>query len=236
STTGAGKIPVGPRCRAAPTYRRRRPPGLRLTRRRRMCTHARKDGPRRRHAAARNPEPRYGQEMPDEQAAHTLDAARHRRPRTRTSVSTLQALASGVMRLRTRLWRCSPPKRLPPCSRFLNPGCASAPPRVRCPAPSSASTCASAPATLSRSSAPDTAPPPPGALAAQRRNEPTEEQMAYAERLARTWRARFKKPDGTWASKSGFDTKEAALHWAEEQEAEVRRRTWISPEDSEVAF
>jgi len=60
--------------------------------------------------------------------------------------------------------------------------------------------------------------------------------MAYAERLARTWRARFKKPDGTWASKSGFDTKEAALHWAEEQEAEVRRRTWISPEDSEVAF
>src|SRR5699024_4993614 len=219
-----------------PTYRRRRPPGLRLTGSMRMCTYARLDCPRQRHSASLDTQLRHWQEMPDEQAAHTTAAPPHRRTRTTTSASTLQALASGVMRLRTRLWRCSPPKRLPPCSRFLNPGCASAPPRVRCPAPSSASTCASAPATLSRSSAPDTAPPPPGALAAQRRNEPTEEQMAYAERLARTWRARFKKPDGTWASKSGFDTKEAALHWAEEQEAEVRRRTWISPEDSEVAF
>jgi len=60
--------------------------------------------------------------------------------------------------------------------------------------------------------------------------------MAYAERLARTWRARFKKPDGTWASKSGFDTKEAALNWSQEQEAEVRRRTWISPQEREVPF
>lgn len=60
--------------------------------------------------------------------------------------------------------------------------------------------------------------------------------MAYAERLATSWRARYKKPDHTWASKSGFPTKEAALNWGEEQEAEVRARTWIAPEDREVAF
>lgn len=60
--------------------------------------------------------------------------------------------------------------------------------------------------------------------------------MAYAERLAKTWRARYKRPNGLWGSKSGFDTKEAALHWAEEQEAEVRRRTWIAPEDCEISF
>ncbi|MDA0565146.1 tyrosine-type recombinase/integrase [Streptomonospora sp. S1-112] len=60
--------------------------------------------------------------------------------------------------------------------------------------------------------------------------------MAYAERLPASWRARFKKPDGTWGSKSGFATKEAALNWGEEQEAEVRARIWIAPEDREIAF
>lgn len=60
--------------------------------------------------------------------------------------------------------------------------------------------------------------------------------MAYAERLSKSWRARFKKPDGIWGSKSGFATKDAALHWAKEQEVEVRARTWIAPEDREVAF
>lgn len=59
--------------------------------------------------------------------------------------------------------------------------------------------------------------------------------MAYAERLASSWRVRYKRPDG-WASRSGFPTKESALHWGEEQEAEVRARTWIAPEDREVAF
>ncbi|MDA2807193.1 tyrosine-type recombinase/integrase, partial [Nocardiopsis suaedae] len=60
--------------------------------------------------------------------------------------------------------------------------------------------------------------------------------MAYAERTPKSWRVRHKKPDGTWASKSGFATKDSALNWGQEQEAEVRACTWIAPEDREMAF
>ncbi len=60
--------------------------------------------------------------------------------------------------------------------------------------------------------------------------------MAYAERRGKTWRAKYKKPDGTWGSGSGFKTKAAALAWARDQETDIRRYTWIDPAHAEQKF
>jgi hypothetical protein len=63
--------------------------------------------------------------------------------------------------------------------------------------------------------------------------------MAYAEKRVSTakgskgkatWRARYKKPDGTWGSEPGFPTKRTALAWGEEQEAAIRAGRWIDPD------
>lgn len=57
--------------------------------------------------------------------------------------------------------------------------------------------------------------------------------MAYAEKRGKRklpWRARYKKPDGTLGSEPGFRTKVTAEDWGEEQEAEIRRGTWIDPD------
>ena len=54
--------------------------------------------------------------------------------------------------------------------------------------------------------------------------------VAHAERRGKTWRARYKKPDGTWGSESGFRTKKAALAWGEEQDAAVRSGRWVDPD------
>lgn len=51
--------------------------------------------------------------------------------------------------------------------------------------------------------------------------------MAYAQRHGKGWRARYKKPDGTWGSQSGFETKAAAEGWGEDQESLIRRHLWI---------
>lgn len=61
--------------------------------------------------------------------------------------------------------------------------------------------------------------------------------MAYAEKRGRgpaSWRVRYKCPDGTWATESGFETKKAALVWGREQEAQVRRGLWADPEAGEI--
>ncbi|MEV4648358.1 tyrosine-type recombinase/integrase [Saccharopolyspora sp. NPDC049357] len=50
------------------------------------------------------------------------------------------------------------------------------------------------------------------------------------------WRARFKRPDGTWGSKSGFPSERAAENWGNEQEALIRRHMWIDPRDGETPF
>ncbi|GAB3979262.1 integrase [Actinoallomurus acanthiterrae] len=60
--------------------------------------------------------------------------------------------------------------------------------------------------------------------------------MAYAERCGKKWRARYKKPDGTWASEPGFETKNAAVEWGREQEGQIKRHTWIDPDDAETPF
>ena len=55
--------------------------------------------------------------------------------------------------------------------------------------------------------------------------------MAYAEKRGNKWRVRYMRPGGSTASQSGFDTKQAALHWGEEQEAGIRRHSWNDPRD-----
>lgn len=64
--------------------------------------------------------------------------------------------------------------------------------------------------------------------------------MAYAEKVYKvragrrtrqfTWRARYKKPDGTLGSEPGFPTKNVAVQWGDEQEAAIRAGAWIDPD------
>ena len=58
--------------------------------------------------------------------------------------------------------------------------------------------------------------------------------MAYAEKRGKTWRVRYKRPDGTWGSESGFPTKTAALAYGREQESRVRRGDWTDPKSAET--
>jgi hypothetical protein len=51
--------------------------------------------------------------------------------------------------------------------------------------------------------------------------------MAYAEKRGRgpqPWRVKYKLPDGTEVSESGFETKAAALTWGRDQEARISHR------------
>jgi hypothetical protein len=61
--------------------------------------------------------------------------------------------------------------------------------------------------------------------------------MAYGQRDDNGgWRVRYKRPDGTWASKSGFSSEKKAEEWGNEQEALIRRHMWIDPRDGETPF
>lgn len=61
--------------------------------------------------------------------------------------------------------------------------------------------------------------------------------MAYAEpEPGGGYRARFKRPDGTLGSKSGFTSPSAAEDWGGEQEALIRRSLWIDNRNAEVLF
>ena len=60
--------------------------------------------------------------------------------------------------------------------------------------------------------------------------------MAYAERRGKKWRVKYRKPDGTEGSESGFDTKESALNWGRDQESLIRRGQWIDPRAGEELF
>jgi len=60
--------------------------------------------------------------------------------------------------------------------------------------------------------------------------------MAYAEKRGkgpRPWRVKYKIPGGE-DSKSGFETKKAALSWGRDQEAKVRAGTWTDPGAGEI--
>lgn len=60
--------------------------------------------------------------------------------------------------------------------------------------------------------------------------------MAYAEKRGKKWRVKYKKPDGTEGSESGFDTKTAAENWGKDQESLIRRGQWIDPRAGDEAF
>lgn len=63
--------------------------------------------------------------------------------------------------------------------------------------------------------------------------------MAYAQKDhdgLNPWRARYKRPDGTWGSRSGFSSETAAEDWGREQEALIRRNMWIDPREAETRF
>jgi integrase len=60
--------------------------------------------------------------------------------------------------------------------------------------------------------------------------------MAYAEKRGKSWRVRYQKPDGTWASESGFPTKSAALARGRELESDVQRGTYIDPRKGQTPF
>jgi integrase len=70
--------------------------------------------------------------------------------------------------------------------------------------------------------------------------------MAYAEKVYKvrngkttkqfTWRARYKKPDGSWGSEPGFPTKKLAEDWGAKQEAAMDEGRWIDPEVSRKRF
>lgn len=56
--------------------------------------------------------------------------------------------------------------------------------------------------------------------------------MAYPEKRGKgeyPWRVKFKKPDGTEGSASGFRTRQDALNHGREQEADIRRKRWRDP-------
>ena len=50
------------------------------------------------------------------------------------------------------------------------------------------------------------------------------------------WRARYKRPDGTLGSRSGFSSEKEAEDWGNEQEALIRLNLWIDPRDSKMPF
>ncbi|MFI5664637.1 hypothetical protein [Streptomyces sp. NPDC051684] len=64
--------------------------------------------------------------------------------------------------------------------------------------------------------------------------------MAYAEKRYKirngkptkqfTWRAKYRKPDGTEGSEPGFPTKKIAEDWGDEQERKIKEGTWIDPD------
>jgi integrase len=62
--------------------------------------------------------------------------------------------------------------------------------------------------------------------------------MAYAEKRGkgpRPWRVKYKVPGGE-ASQSGFETKQAALEWGRDQEAQVRAGTWTDQTAGEITI
>ena len=73
-------------------------------------------------------------------------------------------------------------------------------------------------------------------MTAQRRHpsppHPKGASMAYAEKRGkgpRPWRVKYKLPDGTEVSESGFETKAAALIWGGDQETRIREGRWTDP-------
>lgn len=60
--------------------------------------------------------------------------------------------------------------------------------------------------------------------------------MAYAEKRGKSWRVRYKLPDGTYDSASGFETKQDALDHGRALETDVQRKVFVNPKDGAKLF
>jgi hypothetical protein len=66
--------------------------------------------------------------------------------------------------------------------------------------------------------------------------------MAYGEKRGKTWRSRYKRPDGTWGTATydanglPFTSRKAAEEWGNDQEAAMRAGTWYDPKAGEVTL
>lgn len=60
--------------------------------------------------------------------------------------------------------------------------------------------------------------------------------MAYAEKRSGMWRARWRGPDGTLESQSGFRTKTDAEKHGRDQEAAVRNNTYVDPRAGRITL
>jgi hypothetical protein len=61
--------------------------------------------------------------------------------------------------------------------------------------------------------------------------------VAYAEKRGKgpqPWRVKYKLPNGTETSESGFETKAAAVTWGRDQEARIREGRWTDPNAGKV--
>jgi len=58
--------------------------------------------------------------------------------------------------------------------------------------------------------------------------------VAYAERRGNLWRARWRGPDGTLESESGFTSKTAAEKYGRKQEAAIENNTYVDPRAGQI--
>jgi integrase len=60
--------------------------------------------------------------------------------------------------------------------------------------------------------------------------------MAYAEKRGKRWRARWRGPDGTLESKSGFQRRKDAEDYARDQEAAIRDNSYVDPRAGQITL
>lgn len=60
--------------------------------------------------------------------------------------------------------------------------------------------------------------------------------MAYAEKRGNLWRARWRAPDGTLESKPGFTSRKDAENYGRDQEAAIRKNTYIDPRAGRITL
>ena len=58
--------------------------------------------------------------------------------------------------------------------------------------------------------------------------------MAYAEKRGNLWRARWRAPDGSLASKPGFTSRKGAEAYGRDQESAIRADTYVDPRGSRI--
>ena len=60
--------------------------------------------------------------------------------------------------------------------------------------------------------------------------------MAYAEKRGKKWRARWRSPSGALEQQGGFESSEAALTYARDQEAAIRTNTYVDAKAGQITL